>query len=55
MGEQDRNGVYEHELTFSPVTARYVKVTVKPEHSMPAWHGGKGSPAFLFIDEITLN
>ena len=41
--------------TFDPVQARYVKITVKPEHSMPAWHGGKGSPAFVFIDEISLN
>lgn len=55
MAEQDRNGVYEHELTFDPVKTRYVKITVKPEHSMPAWHGGKGSPAFVFIDEISLN
>lgn len=55
MGEQDRNGVYEHALTFDPVKTRYVKIIVKPEHSMPAWHGGKGSPAFVFIDEISLN
>lgn len=55
MAEDSRNGVYEHELTFEPVTARYVKIVAKPEHKMPAWHGGKGSPAFLFIDEITLN
>ena len=55
MKQGDRNGVYEHKLTFDPVQARYVKITVKPEHSMPAWHGGKGSPAFVFIDEISLN
>lgn len=55
MAESDRNGVYEHELTFDPVTTRYVKIVVKPEHKMPSWHGGKGSPAFVFIDEISLN
>lgn len=55
MTEKARNGVYEHELTFEPVTTRYVKIVAKPEHKMPAWHGGKGSPAFLFIDEISLN
>lgn len=55
MAEEDKNGVHEHELTFDPVKARYVKVTAKPEHSMPAWHGGKGNPAFLFVDEISLN
>ena len=55
MKQGDRNGVYEHKLTFDPVQTRYVKITIKPEHSMPAWHGGKGSPAFVFIDEISLN
>lgn len=55
MTAADRDGVYEHSLTFDPVTARYVKVVVKPEHAMPAWHPGAGSPAFVFIDEIALN
>ena len=30
----------------------YIKVLVKSEHSIPAWHGGKGKPGFLFVDEI---
>ncbi|WP_298064341.1 glycoside hydrolase family 20 protein [uncultured Rikenella sp.] len=55
MTAADRDGVYEHALTFEPVTARYVKVVVRPEHGMPAWHPGAGSPAFVFIDEISLN
>ncbi len=55
LGQKDRDGIYEHELTFDPVTTRYVKIVVKPEHSMPEWHPGKNSPAFVFIDEISLN
>ena len=55
MKQDDKNGVFNHTLTFSPVTARYVKVTALTEHSIPAWHGGKGNPAFLFVDEISLN
>ena len=55
MKQDDKNGVFNHTLTFDPVTARYVKVTALAEHSIPAWHGGKGNPAFLFVDEISLN
>ena len=55
MKETDRNGLYEHKLTFDPVKTRYVKVIATSEHSIPAWHGGKGNPGFLFVDEITLN
>lgn len=55
MKENDRNGLYEHKLTFAPVKARYVKVVALSEQSIPAWHGGKGNPGFLFVDEITLN
>ena len=55
MKEDDKNGVYHHELTFDPVQARYVRVIAPTEQSLPTWHGGKGSPAFLFVDEIEIN
>ncbi len=55
MKQDDANGIYTHELTFEPVKARYVKFIVEPEYKIPEWHGGKGSPAFVFIDEISLN
>lgn len=55
MKESDRNGLYEHKLTFAPVKARYVRVVAPSEKSIPAWHGGKGNPAFLFVDEITVD
>ncbi len=48
------NGIYNHALTFAPVTTQYIKVCVQPEHSMPEWHSDKGHPAFVFIDEITV-
>ena len=54
MKETDPNKVYTHALKFAPVSTRYVKVTAVPEHSLPTWHGGKGHPAFLFVDEITI-
>ena len=50
--KEDKNGAYVHELTFEPVEARYVKWIVLPEYHIPAWHWGKGRPAFIFVDEI---
>ena len=55
MKETDRNGLYDHKLEFDPVTTRYVKVKGLVEHSIPSWHGGKGNPGFLFVDEIVIN
>lgn len=55
MKANDRNGVYTHTLTFDPVKARFVKVLALSESKIPAWHGGKGNPAFLFVDEISVD
>ena len=49
------NQIYDHTLTFEPVKTQYIKVYVQPEHKLPNWHGGKGLPAYVFIDEITVN
>lgn len=37
------------------VIARFVKVTALSEDKIPAWHGGKEHPAFLFVDEISVD
>lgn len=55
MKESDRNGLYDHHLTFAPVKARYVRVIAITEHNIPAWHGGAGYPGFLFVDELLIN
>lgn len=55
MKADDRNGVYTHTLTFDPVKARFVKVLALSEAKIPAWHGGKGNPGFLFVDEISVD
>ena len=55
MKETDANQIYTQTLTFDPVKTRYVKVTALSEQNIPAWHGGKGNPGFLFVDEIVLN
>lgn len=54
MKETDANKIYVHHLKFSPVKTRYVKVKALAEHSIPSWHGGKGNPGFLFVDELTI-
>lgn len=53
--ESDPNQIYTHELKFDPVKTRYVKVKALSEQKIPSWHGGKGNPGFLFVDEIILN
>lgn len=55
MSQEDRNGIYEHELTFEPVKTRYVKLIAKSERQIPDWHVGKGNTGFLFVDEITIH
>ena len=55
MKESDPNQIYTHELKFEPVKTRYVKVKALSEQKIPSWHGGKGNPGFLFVDEIILN
>lgn len=45
-----------HKIMHKPLTAaaRYVKAFAKNLGEIPAWHPGAGSPAFIFIDEITV-
>ena len=48
----DGNGRQEYTLTFTPSEARYLKVIANSVTEIPDWHTGKGSPGFLFVDEI---
>lgn len=54
LEEQTPDNIYTYELTFPQTTTRYVKVNATSEHNIPEWHGGKGKPAFLFVDEISV-
>ena len=54
LEEQTPDNIYTYELTLPQTTTRYVKVTATSEHNIPEWHGGKGKPAFLFVDEISV-
>lgn len=54
LTEASPNQINHHSLSFAPTTVRYVKVVAQSEHSLPAWHPGKGHPAFVFVDEIVI-
>lgn len=54
LGENAADKVYTHKLDFQPTKARYVKLKAASERSIPEWHSGKGKPAFLFVDEISI-
>lgn len=53
LGKDDPDGLYPQEISFDPVKARYVEIIIKSD-KLPAWHGGAGNSAFLFVDEIKL-
>ena len=39
-------------MTFPETTAKYIHVTVEPQSETPSWHKKKGTPTYLYIDEI---
>lgn len=44
-----------HQLSFQPVKARFVKVKITSERSIPKWHTqASGKLGFLFVDEIVI-
>lgn len=55
MNQDQEEKVIDLTATFPTVKTRYVKLVVKTEQSIPAWHAGKGNPAFIFVDEISIN
>ena len=55
LGPEDENKIYIHKAEFSPVKARYVKILALSDRDMPKWHGGRGLPAFIFVDELEIN
>jgi hypothetical protein len=41
--------------SFSPISARYVKLKAEQYGKLPAWHEGAGGDSHIFIDEINVN
>jgi uncharacterized membrane protein/Leucine-rich repeat (LRR) protein len=47
--------MFGFDCTFDARKVGVLKIIAKPVKKMPAWHPGKGSPAWVFVDEIFLN
>ena len=54
MEKNSADNINTYELKFSQTKARYIKVYATSEHNIPDWHSGKGKPAVLFVDEISV-
>lgn len=54
LEKNSADNINTYELKFSQTKARYIKVYATSEHNIPDWHAGKGKPAFLFVDEISV-
>lgn len=55
MPTEHQKGVKLHTLTFSTQTARYIRVSAISVKQMPAWSGFPATPAFIFVDEISVD
>lgn len=42
-------------LTFNTTEVKYLQLTAVPVPKLPEWHGGKGTPAWIFADEVFVN
>lgn len=55
MPTEHQKGVKLHTLTFSTQTARYIRISAISVKQMPAWSGFPATPAFIFVDEISVD
>ena len=53
LQQKDADGIYPQEITFDTQKARYVEVIIR-NGKLPSWHGGAGNPAYIFVDEISI-
>lgn len=42
-------------LTFPAIQVRYIRMQAHPLPALPAWHTGKGLPAWFFVSEVICN
>ena len=55
MTLEDDHGLYHHTVSYDSASARYIKIEIGCEHSIPAWHPYfPGAQGFLFVDEIAV-
>jgi uncharacterized membrane protein len=44
-----------YEISFAPVSVKYVKIIAEPVSKLPQWHYGKGKKGWLYVDEVFFN
>lgn len=44
--------IVTYELTFPPVSTRYIHLAIVPPGELPKGHSGEGKPPYMFLDEI---
>lgn len=49
-----KKSIDTYEVTFEPVTTRYVKIVVNRSLALPKGHGGEGRAPYMFIDELSV-
>ena len=50
----DADGVVHYEVEFPETSARWLRVTSRPESRIPDWHNARGSKGYLFTGEIVV-
>lgn len=55
MPTEHQKGVKLHTLSFPAQSARYVRITAVSVKQMPAWSGFTATPAFIFVDELSVD
>ena len=45
---------HDFDISFDPVTVRYIRVKAENMDECPDWHAGAGGQAWIFIDEIVV-
>jgi uncharacterized membrane protein len=53
--KDEERSLIKVEAKFKPQGISCLKIVVKNLKKLPAWHPGKGQPAWIFIDEVFLN
>ncbi|MFK7933308.1 MAG: FN3 associated domain-containing protein [Saprospiraceae bacterium] len=41
-------------VSFAETSVKFLKVVIKSQSEIPAWHMGKGTPPWLFVDEVVI-
>jgi hypothetical protein len=44
-----------YDLGFKSTTVHYLKLIANPVIKLPAWHSGKGTKGWFFVDEVIVN